>query len=156
MNVVKSLLGGEQLPMQSQAATDVRDERALQIRQNMMKAIVDLDYSQRYHRTTPMRPSLEETHVLLPKTQSAVGRFRGRQSSELRVQLDGSADAADASSDAGEVLAPLSTVKWGIVKRLKAIGFHMMDIYVPLNRNFFVLTHVRNRFLSMTQSGGSV
>ena len=85
-SVIDSLLDGEQLPMHSQAATDARYQRALQIRQDAMKAIVDLDHSQRYHRAIAMRPSLEGPHVFLPgaqvfywQAQGAAGRFRGRR-----------------------------------------------------------------------------
>ena len=51
-----------------------------------MKAIVDLDHSQRYHRAISARPSLEGPHVFLPgaqvyywQAQGAAGRFRGRR-----------------------------------------------------------------------------
>ena len=71
--------------MHSQAATGARYQRALQIRQDTMKAIVDLGHSQRYHRAIAMRPSLGP-HVFLPgaqvfywQAQGAAGRFRGRR-----------------------------------------------------------------------------
>ena len=57
--VIDSLLDGEQLPMHSQAATDARYQRALRIRQDTMKAIGDLDHSQKYHRAIAMRTNLE-------------------------------------------------------------------------------------------------
>ena len=85
-SAIDSLLDGELPPMQSQAASDARYQRALQIRQDAMKAIVDLDHSQRHHRAIAMRPSLERPHVFLPgaqvfywQAQGAAGRFRGRR-----------------------------------------------------------------------------
>ena len=101
-SVIDSLLDGEQLPMHSQAATDARYQRALPIRQDAMKAIVDLDHSQKYHRAIAMRPSLEGPHVSLELTSST---------GEHREQLDDSADAADASSTVGEVLAQSSAAR---------------------------------------------
>ena len=51
-----------------------------------MKAIVNLDHSQRYHRAIAMRPNIEGPHVFLPgaqvfywQAQRAAGRFRGRR-----------------------------------------------------------------------------
>ena len=81
-SVIDSLLDGEQLPMHSQAAGDAIYQRSLQIRREAMKAIVDLDHSQRYHRAISARPHLEGPHVFLPgtqvyywKAQGAPGRF---------------------------------------------------------------------------------
>ena len=85
-SVIDSLLDGEQLPMHSQAAGDAVYQRSLQIRREAMKAIVDLDHSQRYHRAISARPHLEAPHVFLPgaqvyywQAQGAPGRFRGRR-----------------------------------------------------------------------------
>ena len=85
-SVMDSLLDGEQLPMHSQAASDARYQRAFQIRQDAMKAIVDFDHSQGYHRAIAMRPRLEGPHVFFPgaqvfywQAQGAAGRCRGRR-----------------------------------------------------------------------------
>ena len=59
--------------------------------------------SGKYHRAIAMRPNLEGPHVSLLGLKSSTGK--------PNEQLDGSADASDASSTAGEVLAQSSTAK---------------------------------------------
>ena len=68
-SVIDSLLDGEQLPAHSQAASDAGYQRALKIRQEAMKAIIDLDHSQRYHRAIAARPNLRGHQVYLPGAQ---------------------------------------------------------------------------------------
>ena len=85
-SVIDSLLDGEQLPAHSQAASDTGYQRALKIRQEAMKAIVDIDHSQRYHRAIASRPSLQGHQVYLPGAQvyywqaaGSKGKLKGRR-----------------------------------------------------------------------------
>jgi hypothetical protein len=85
-SVIDSLLDGEQLPAHSQAASDAGYQRALKIRQEAMKAIVDIDHSQRYHRAIAARPDLRGHQVYLPgaqvyywQAQGAKNRMKGRR-----------------------------------------------------------------------------
>ena len=74
-----------------------------------MKAIVDLDHSQRYLRAIVMHSSLGGPHVFLSGAQvlymSSSLELRSSTGSH-RDQLDDYASAAYASSIDGEVLAP--------------------------------------------------
>ena len=85
-SVIDSLLDGEQLPVHSQAASDAGYQRALKIRQEAMKAIIDLDHSQRYHRAIAARPNLRGYQVYLPgaqvyywQAQGAKNKMKGRR-----------------------------------------------------------------------------
>ena len=85
-SVIDSLLDGEQLPAHSQAASDAGYQRALKIRQEAMKAIIDLDHSQRYHRAIAARPNLRGHQVYLPgaqvyywQAQGAKNKMKGRR-----------------------------------------------------------------------------
>ena len=79
-SVIDSLLDGEQLPAHSQAATDAGYQRALKIRQEAMKAIIDLDHSQRYHRAIAARPNLRGHQVYLPGAQVYYWQAQGARS----------------------------------------------------------------------------
>ena len=85
-SVIDSLLDGEQLPAHSQAASDAGYQRALHIRQEAMKSIIDLDHSQRYHRAIAARPDLRGHQTFLPgatvyywQAQGAPHKMKGRR-----------------------------------------------------------------------------
>ena len=85
-SVIDSLLDGERLPAHSQAASDAGYQRAPKIRQEAMKAIIDLDHSQRYHRAIAARPNLRGHQVYLPgaqvyywQAQGAKNKMKGRR-----------------------------------------------------------------------------
>ena len=83
---IDSPLDGEQLPAHSQAAPDAGYQRALKTRQEAMKALIDLDHSQRYHRAIAARPNLRGHQVYLPgaqvyywQAQGAKNKMKGRR-----------------------------------------------------------------------------
>ena len=84
-SVIDSLLDGEQLPAHSQAASDAGYQRALKIRQESMKVIIDLDHRQRY-RAIAAKPNLRGHQVYLPgaqiyywQAQGAKNKMKGRR-----------------------------------------------------------------------------
>ena len=74
-----SPLDGEQLPAHSQAASDAGYQRALKIRQEALKAISDLDHSQRYHRAIAAGPNFHGHQVYIPGAQLYYWRALGAQ-----------------------------------------------------------------------------
>ncbi len=90
-SVLDSMLDGEQFPSHSQAAHDAGYRRALQIRREAMRAIVDLDHAQRYHQAIASRPDLRAPQVYLPGTQVYYWQAQGaphRSKGRRRRQFD--------------------------------------------------------------------